>query len=253
MKHLILITAFSISLFTQNWAFAAATETKEFTLPELKNFIIENSAGEVAITGIATGKKVTVDYQKIRFTEKCSLEFNQKDNELRIVSGAKSMFTNETCEVKFKIKVPAAVNLRAKLGSGDLRMDDINGTVDFKIGSGGVLIQSVTGKIDGLSGSGKIRATGLAVPVSLISGSGGIELGFSSVPAWGELNLKSGSGDIELNFPPDAKFATDYWAGSGKFTNEFATVPEGPFKVIVKTGSGDLKIHKAKAKIPAHK
>jgi hypothetical protein len=71
-------------------------------------------------------------------------------------------------------------------------------------------------------------------------------LKYAKAPEWGELNIKAGSGDIEISFPVGSKFAVDYWAASGKFTNEFQTLPDGPFKIVVKTGSDDLKIRKLK-------
>lgn len=222
---------------------AVQGEVRTFDVRRVKNVVISNSSGDVRITGDG-GDQVSVSFEKLEFSKKCRLEATLKGGELSVVSEEESLFQKDKCRVDFKLSVAPATPLRVKVGTGDLLVEGVKGEVDFKVGSGEVVIRGDLPKVQGLSGAGKIRIEGLTGTGDLKTGSGSIQVTYAKTPAAGEFNIKAGAGDIEIFLPREARFATDYWSGVGQFTNEFETVPEGPFKLSVKTGSGDLKIRK---------
>ncbi len=164
--------------------------------------------------------------------------------------------------------------LKAETGSGEVNVRDAEGHVDLTTGSGDVTLAGIHGdqlKVE--TGSGAIRASELSADdLNLETGSGeivargvkGSELRFETGSGSVEANLvaradrlevSTGSGDVTLRVPEDFGADISFESGSGGFDTDLPVTVRhreggsfrgqlgaGGARVVVETGSGDLKI-----------
>jgi len=220
------------------------TVSKEFDVDTLQAVSVINTSGNVEIT-VSNSDKATVTARKIRFPEGCQLIIEQSGGKL-LIETVEPGGWGKSCRVDFDIRVREAVSLNIKNGSGDLDVDGIQGELEFKLGSGDVKVAATVTDLDGTSGSGDIKVSGLTGNVKLKTGSGDIDLSYASPPRPGKLKVNSGSGDITIYIPEGSSILTDLSTGSGMIYNEIGDSSGAPFKIIMKSGSGDLSIKKTR-------
>jgi DUF4097 and DUF4098 domain-containing protein YvlB len=222
----------------------AETASREFDAAGLNSLSVINTSGDITIS-VSTSGKALVNARKVRFPKGCSLVMERTGGKLSVETN-ESLWPGTSCLVHFDIKVPAAVSLDMKNGSGDVEVEGTSGPIEFKLGSGDVKVKGQVTDLDGSSGSGKIEVSGLIGNVKLKMGSGDIRLEYSSPPARGSVNIKNGSGDTTIILPESSVILTDLSTGSGKIYNEIGDTAGAPFKVTVTSGSGKLSIRKIK-------
>jgi len=225
------------------FAVPALSETKEFDAAGLKEVEVVNTAGKVSIAA-AEGGKATVVATKNKFPENCTLKIDKNGDDLTVkVEKTKSgWFSKDDCDVDLDIKVPKAVDVALKVGSGGVTISGLEGELDFAVGSGTVKADGLFTEVDGKTGSGKVEINGLAGGGDLKTGSGKVDITFAKTALKGELSLKTGSGNATLSFPKGSQVATDFKAGSGKLTNQLGDTPNAAFQVSMKAGSGNLDV-----------
>ena len=76
--------------------------------------------------------------------------------------------------ISYDVQVPAATNLRARSGSGHIRISGVNGPVEATTGSGGIDASQVASDVRLQSGSGGINLESVSGQVRAHTGSGGI-------------------------------------------------------------------------------
>ncbi|MFF4412668.1 DUF4097 family beta strand repeat-containing protein [Streptosporangium sp. NPDC001559] len=123
----------------------------------------------------------------------------------------------------------------------DYRIEIPKGTaVDLQTGSGHVRLTSLTGAITAVTGSGDITGTGLSgKKVFTKVGSGTAELGYTAVPD--EVEMRGGSGDVTVRLP-GGPYNVSTRAGSGDRKVSVPQDPASAHKVVMSTGSGDIKV-----------
>jgi len=234
-----IITVLILLAPSMSWA---DTVKKEFNTEGLQAVSVKNTSGDVEIS-VSTSDKATVTARKIRFPEGCDLIMEMSGGTLSIET-VEPRGWNKSCRVDFDIRVLKGVSLDIKNGSGDVKVEGTQGEVEFKLGSGDIEIEAAVVKLNGASGSGNVDVSGLTGDVNLKIGSGDIELSYASPPNRGRLKVTNGSGDTTINFPEESVILTDLSTGSGKIFNEIGDSSGAPFKVTLKSGSGDLSLKK---------
>ncbi|HLV94447.1 MAG TPA: DUF4097 family beta strand repeat-containing protein [Candidatus Acidoferrales bacterium] len=152
--------------------------------------------------------------------------------------------------ISYDLTVPAETKLRSASGSGDERIQGINGSADVtsgsgslqlsnigaethaRSGSGDIELQSIRGSVRASTGSGSIHATGVAGGFTGSSGSGDVRV---EQTAAGDVEIGTGSGTVEVR---GANGAVHVQTGSGNITAQGQ--PKGDWKL--RTGSGDLDV-----------
>lgn len=164
--------------------------------------------------------------------------------------------------------------LDIETGSGNVETTDTEGELKIDTGSGDVLVRhhrggrlkldtgsgDVTGgelATDALeveTGSGEINLeTVAAAKSSYEAGSGDITVSLSSAPS--SLKIDTGSGDVKLTLPANADGEIDLESSSGELNVDFpiqltrkeegrllARLGNGPGRISVETGSGDITV-----------
>ena len=155
--------------------------------------------------------------------------------------------------ISYEMVVPANTRVRARTGTGDVRVVGITGAVDARTGSGSMEITAVGGDVDVQTGAGPIGITGLDTALRARTGTGRIRVEGAPGGAW---ELSTGSGGIRIDLPDDAAFEIDARTHSGDVRTDHpvvvnddgrrgqlqGTVRGGGPKVTLRTGSGGIAI-----------
>jgi Putative adhesin len=152
--------------------------------------------------------------------------------------------------ISYEVIVPAETRLHSSSGSGNERVEGINGPADVNSGSGNITLTNIGGEtharagsgdieLNGIrgnlkasAGSGSIHGTGIAAGLTASSGSGDVRL---EQTAAGDVEIGTGSGSVEVK---GARGAVRVQTGSGNITAEGQ--PTGEWKL--RSGSGDVDV-----------
>lgn len=173
----------------------------------------------------------------------------QNGNTIRI-GHAQDRDLYRNISISYDLTVPARTSLRSASGSGDERIEGIDGTADAtsgsgnlqltdigaethaRSGSGDIDLASIRGSVKATTGSGTIHATGIAGGFTGSSGSGDVRVEQSAA---GDVQIGTGSGTVELR---GANGAVRIETGSGHITAQGQ--PKGNW--TLRTGSGDIDV-----------
>jgi DUF4097 and DUF4098 domain-containing protein YvlB len=127
-------------------------------------------------------------------------------------------FSSSSQQLRVRVTMPHASKLATKLGSadldaagrlgetmvrsgsGDVRLEEVDGGAVIETGSGDVEIEAVRGPLRLKSGSGDIEIGQLDDEATISTGSGDVEIGTAARP----VQVKSGSGDLRVREAADA-------------------------------------------------
>jgi hypothetical protein len=168
--------------------------------------------------------------------------------------------------------------LSVSTGSGDIRVSRGSGVGRLSTGSGEIEVTTWgDGDIEAETGSGNVTATDLASPrLRAVTGSGDVQLSRVRAPDIGVqtgsgnvtlelqsvvqvLDVETGSGDVSIVAPPTTSARLEIETGSGDIESDFplsvtrsgrhhltATIGDGKGRVSVDTGSGGVRLLRAK-------
>lgn len=173
--------------------------------------------------------------------------------------------------ISYEVVVPANTRVRARTGSGSLRLAGVTGAVEAKTGSGSTRVSDVAGDVTVDAGSGSIELTAVGGDIDVTTGSGsigvtGVETALRARTGSGrirvegspgdEWDLTTGSGSIRIDLPEDAAFEVDARSRSGSVRSDHPVIVSGKVRrgrlqgpvrgggprVTVRTGSGGITI-----------
>jgi len=221
-------------------AFAAPMENKTFDAEALKQLIITNRTdGNISIQAYKT-TRIVAYVSKTQKSNACLADFKQVGDTLTVETTTGSA----RCKLNLKFKVPKQLALQLTAGAGNISVKGTNGSIQVNAGSGNTLINATVTQLESRIGSGYIDVRGLAGNAQVMSVSGRVELAYATVPEEGELTVHTGSGDVEIKLPKDSKVVTNYLTATGETHSDISNAQDAQFKVNVRTGSGDLSMHR---------
>ncbi len=158
-----------------------------------------------------------------------------------------------------------AGDTNARSGSGDVRLDAVDGAAELATGSGNLVAGTVSGPARAKTGSGDLTLAALGGPTEVKAGSGTVRLGAVRTDltartgsgditvddaAAGRLRLSTGSGDLRVGVHAGVTAELDLTSGSGRVRSELdlrGQAPERPAGLVVygRTGSGDVLVRRA--------
>ena len=156
--------------------------------------------------------------------------------------------------------------VKADISSGNLHLDNVNGSLDLNTASGDIAIADERGAVNAHTSSGNIHISQLTGPVDLSTSSGDITLDQAQISGKDQLQTSSGnisfdgtldplgsyqmntsSGDIKLSLPANSAFQLTTATDSGDINNDFnsstvGNAPQAP--LTLKTSSGNITLQK---------
>ncbi len=224
-------------------AYAKDIETKSFDAKTIRKVEIDNSSGLVTVVG-ADVPKATVEIEKIRFGEKCHVEFVQTGSTLLVKISRDKLAIGVDCKANASLTIPKNASVGIASGAGNIDVSGMTREVEFKVGSGDVKIDGKLEELEGKSGSGYVTFTGAATDIELMAGSGEIKVQLTSPPEPGKIDIKTGSGNAAISMPSMTDVYVSSLTAGGSVQNEFAINKNAKLKINFKSGSGNLSVKK---------
>lgn len=156
-----------------------------------------------------------------------------------------TFWTAQDCEVDVTVTVPAATEVVADTGDGDVRASNTSGVLSLDTGNGDVRLTQVVGTIQARTGNGDVVGAGLASSdLAVETGNGDVALAWSSVP--GKVRVTVGNGSVEILVPGGAhRYRVSATTGNGSRRVTVAESADAPSSIVVQTGNGDLTVQPA--------
>lgn len=219
------------------------TERHSFPGPEPRDLIIEVNVGDVVVRlePEATSTEVVLDGPTDGVTveevagavrviqRRRRIGFFIDTLTVTVTAPTQSRPTLQTGSADIVLTGTAADTM-VRVGSGDVRIDEIDGDADLTTGSGDLTVAHVHGALHARSGSGDLRLGRVDGPATLATGSGDATLDHAGA----DVTAKSGSGDLTLGHAGDVRFTT----ASGDL--HVTRVDAG--SVTAKSAAGDVRV-----------
>jgi len=267
MKYTKIIAALGLTTLMSGCVVIASTPSRanfhqhqELTISAetLTAMDIEAGSGSLIIRGDEglTTIKVTADI----YTDKK----NPDDYQLTLDKSAKTAFLvaknnnssgfwlGNSPRIDLVVHLPAAMMLDVNDGSGDIEINNIQGSLDVNDGSGDLTIENIDSNVSIKDGSGEIEISHVRGALNINDGSG--EITIDTVE--GDLTIDDGSGTI---YAKNITGNADIDDGSGDLTVKqvtgTVTIDDGSGSInidnagglkILESGSGGLKVNNVK-------
>ena len=209
----------------------------EFATPEPVRLRIEFGSGDIVIDATDT-ETSSVRIEPYRdddagreAMEKTTVE--QRGDEIRIETPRKSGIFRRGGRLRARIEIPNGSSVEAKIDSADLTTRGTLASALVKTGSGDIRLDTVNGEASVSSGSGEVDVDHGGELTRIQTGSGD-----SSVrDAKGRVQISTGSGDIRVD---EAIGAVQVNSGSGD-----VNIGDAQSDISVNTASGDQNLGRA--------
>jgi DUF4097 and DUF4098 domain-containing protein YvlB len=175
----------------------------------IDKFVIDCGSGFLYVTGDESLKSIEVEAEIIvkgksdriieDYIEKnIKLELKRQGNAAVLVSLFKNQFPGinfRTRVINLTVQIPKNMDVEVDDGSGELKIEHIDGNLRIDDGSGEIMVRDILGDVDVDDGSGTVDVRNVTGSVTIDDGSGTIEI--SDI---GEnVEVSDGSGSIDID------------------------------------------------------
>ncbi len=195
-----------------------------FDSSKIKYLTIDTGSQDVSITETKDKTALVKLIKNKRYDEnKCSYNAELKGDTLNIKIGQKTSWHHfGVCNASLEINVPETTIIDTEVGSGNIKVTDINGDIKIHSGSGNISVDSQSTKIDAITGSGNIGLLLKPVKAKTIA------------------TVQAGSGNITVRMPAATKVKVEHIHGSGETYNEFNSSDNPEVIIKAQSGSGNF-------------
>lgn len=195
----ILLTAF-VFIASANADGLKVLHKKTFQVNAGETFKLESDAGDVVIK-TSDGNEVTVTiFGNAKAEDKMEFELS-KTNFGVFVSGKKSgsFFSNlfsalKNVRIKYEVQVPKKFNADVSTAGGDVKINDLEGTLDLSTAGGDIAVQSSNGKAHASTAGGDIKFKMHSGEVDANTAGGDIYIDTRD----GKIDASTAGGDIKI-------------------------------------------------------
>jgi hypothetical protein len=165
------------------------------------------------------------------------------ENGVLSVAGACPKPTIVTCRIDVRVGISPETAVDVTTGSGDVRVENVAGSVRVRTSAGAVDIIGLTGTADILTSAGPISGQGLAV-TRLRAGTAAGAIGLAFAVAPDSVSASTGAGDVDVALPEESyRVTTSAPAGHAR-----VLVPveaDATRTVAVHTAAGRITVRRA--------
>ncbi|MCA8910422.1 MAG: hypothetical protein KDB82_01860 [Planctomycetes bacterium] len=235
---------------------------------DVTRLIIENSMGDIRLEAGRTGLVEIF----ARFTAANGEELALKDSDVEVLTGdgkikIKAIEVPKTLrrKIHWEIRLPMALNVRARNGVGDITANGLSSEHDLRTGVGNITVQAerVCGDSRFRCGTGKVNVSThrLEGEPGLLTGVGSLTLS-AGTSMLTHASLKCATGNVHLNMPATYIGRVDLKAAVGRISlgRDAGTIPvhttivgsrahgllgQGPGDIEAKTAVGNINFLRA--------
>ena len=145
-------------------------------------------------------------------------------------------------DVRYRVEVPAGVDVRAWTGAGAVGAEGLRGDVDIRTQAGRVDLVNLGGHVRATTQAGQVRGTGLAArQVEVRSSAGAVSLAFEVPPDRVEARTNAGRVDLVV---PDQRYAVDAGSSAGRTMVELVGDPTAPRRLLAHSNAGQVRVRR---------
>jgi hypothetical protein len=201
--------------------FSRSTERTTNVVTGVSNLDVEIGRGEVDVVAVP-GRTVRVHETRESGIVRTGGSSQLTGRTLRLDGGCDLGFAPLTCEVRYRVEVPARTNVTIHTGAGAVEVRGIRGDLTVK------------------TGVGQVDATGIASRrVELGTGVGQARARLVRPPA--ELLIETGVGDTEVAVP-DVGYRIDEESGVGEVSVRVRRDDRSARRIRIRSGVGDARV-----------
>jgi hypothetical protein len=215
------------------------TDTHTRTLAAVPTMVIDAGTGDVRI--------VAADRTDVRLTtrEKRSVwsgghaKVSGDARRLDLDDDCDSaLVIDDTCDVSYFLEVPRATDVRVVTGTGDLRAENLEGSVDMQAGTGDLHIVGVRGPLRLGTDTGDVHVTAPSSAIVARTSTGDIDVE-ASTP--GTIQAQADTGDVDISVP-DLTYKVDVHTDTGDESVDVRRDDASPRKLRAHTQTGDVHV-----------
>ncbi len=218
LVFLTMIALFSAVASAEEWSHSYPVSGKPEVIVDANDGdleILTSSSQQVSVRVIAHGWKIN---HELRVTG------NQSGNhvEIRLQHPPKACFGFCFQSIRVELHVPRESDLNLHTGDGNVRVNDVRGSLRFETGDGDVRVRDVEGSLRADTHDGNVDVTGRFDLLNLHTGDGNVdaEVSASPTPQPGWM-LRTGDGNIRLRLPDSFAADLDAHTGDGNVKVDF--------------------------------
>lgn len=186
---------------------------------------IKNVSGDIKVVGTSEGGVTVIGTKKGRNPEQ--VEIVDRSGEGRVDVGVEYPDCHNGCNasVDFEVRVPRSMNFsfdKLSTASGDVSLENVQGTIRANTASGDVTMKNVSGTIKGSSASGDVRIMEATGEVSASTASGDVDVTITRLEGTGNMSFSSASGDVDVRLPSNLDAEVSMSTVSGEVKTDFA-------------------------------
>lgn len=202
------------------WAVAAQAQDfrQSFNLAPGGSITIKNVSGDINISGYDGAAVEVTAYKEGRDRDRVSVENLSTANRVSLRADYED-HCNCDASLRFEVRVPRSVRFnfdKISTASGDLKAEEITGSVEMQTASGDVTLSGVSGEIRASSASGTVKVRDAAGNVNASSASGDVDVELTRVEGEGDMRFSTASGNVHVRLPSsiDARVEMSTVSGS---------------------------------------
>ncbi|HZT41048.1 MAG TPA: DUF4097 family beta strand repeat-containing protein [Chthonomonadaceae bacterium] len=224
------------------------THDLEFHLEPGAMVTVENSLGNVRVTGISDGP-ATVQVRKVvwgpseelkAIADRVQVDVHGTDSRLDVKVSAPDGFREGT--VDLEIRAPRSVNTRVSTHFGEVEIAQLDGRAEAVTGSGDLRLHDLNGDVRGETASGDLRLERVGGAATVASQSGDI----SAEDVRRGLSANTASGDVRVSRVEGGRVECKSVSGDASVTRVGL---EAPLDITVESVSGDASLTEANGNI----
>jgi len=195
-----------------------------FDSAKIKYLKIKTGSQDVSITQTKDKAAMVKLVKRERYDEsKCYYKAELQGDTLNIKIEQKTNWNHfGSCDASLELKVPETTIIDTYVGSGDIKVANIDGDIKVQSGSGNIFIDSKSTRVYANTGSGDIDLLLKPVKTKTIA------------------TIQAGSGNITVRMPTATKVNVEHIHGSGKTYNEFGSSDNPDIIIKAQSGSGNF-------------
>ncbi|WP_320670637.1 DUF4097 family beta strand repeat-containing protein [Patulibacter defluvii] len=204
---------------------------------------VEGDSGEIELVGAPAGAPLRVEQRITKEIQAPKVLHEQDGSRLRLRTECPSL-PLASCEVRFRIQVPAGTAIDVSSDSGDVLVRDLRSDhpVTLESDSGELRVSALTAPVLRMKAdSGDVRGEELRVPDVIASADSG-EIDLALAVPLRRLAAVADSGDVRIAVPDDV-YALSASSDSGGVDDDgIRRDPRSPRRIELRTDSGDVRI-----------
>jgi Putative adhesin len=215
------------------------TDTHTRTLAAAPTIVVHSDTGDIRV--------VAADRSDVRLTIKerrsvwggGHVRLSGDASDLHLATHCDGVpLVDDPCDVSSFLEVPRDTSVRVAAGTGDVRADSLQGSVDLYAVTGDMRVTGTSGALRLSTITGDVHVEAPSSDIAARTRTGDIHV-VASRP--GTIQARAGTGDIHIAVP-DLTFAVDVETGTGDGDVDVRRDDAAPRKLQAHTGTGDVRL-----------